>query len=206
MTPKRAVYRPAAAMDWKNPAVRRAVAIHNNMKQRCYNANNISFKYYGARGVTVCDEWKLSSRRFVYDMGLPPEGYTLDRCDPNGSYKPDNCRWADRVTQGRNKTNNNIVEYEGRSQCVAAWAEELGIPMKRLSYRINAGMPIEEALSDGRIIQDRIVTYKGEKKHIEQWGKDLGIAPSTLHSRIFKGNWSIEKAFTTPVRNKRRSK
>lgn len=73
------------------------------MKQRCYNSNNVSFKHYGGRGITVCEKWINSYKTFYEDMGeRPNKNYSLDRIDVNEGYNPENCRWADRTTQSRN--------------------------------------------------------------------------------------------------------
>lgn len=74
-----------------------------SMKQRCYNKNNKSFVDYGARGITVCERWKNSYKNFYEDMGdKPDENYSLDRINVYEGYSPDNCRWANRLTQNRN--------------------------------------------------------------------------------------------------------
>lgn len=73
------------------------------MKQRCFNKNNKSYKYYGGRGITVCDRWLESLSNFVEDMGERPEGYTLERINVNGDYCPDNCKWASWSEQMRNR-------------------------------------------------------------------------------------------------------
>lgn len=72
------------------------------MLSRCNNPNDTRFKDYGGRGIRVCDRWK-DFRNFLADMGLRPDGKTLDREDVNGNYEPDNCRWADSFEQAANK-------------------------------------------------------------------------------------------------------
>ena len=72
------------------------------MKDRCLNPQSTSYKYYGAMGVTFCKEWE-SFDAFLNDMGVRPEGTTLDRIDPHGNYEPSNCRWANSATQASNK-------------------------------------------------------------------------------------------------------
>lgn len=79
---------------------------YKGMIARCTNEEHHSYDAYGKRGITVCDRWldpENGYDNFVSDMGDPPEGYTLDRVNYNGPYSPENCRWADSVTQEFNK-------------------------------------------------------------------------------------------------------
>jgi hypothetical protein len=73
------------------------------MLERCYNSKSISYPHYGARGITVCPKWRASFSAFFADMGERPEGFTIDRKNPDLGYLcgkcPDcgqvaNCRWA----------------------------------------------------------------------------------------------------------------
>lgn len=80
-----------------------AYASYMNMIQRCYNKNNQIYGYYGGRGITVCDRWLASFDNFLSDMGDSKPGLTLDRKDVNGIYEPNNCRWATKAEQNRNK-------------------------------------------------------------------------------------------------------
>lgn len=74
------------------------------MKNRCLNPRAQDYQYYGARGVTVCPQWVLSFRAFWEDMGdRPGEEYTLDRINNDEGYAPQNCRWATRKVQSRNR-------------------------------------------------------------------------------------------------------
>ena len=72
------------------------------MIARCTNKKHNRYKYYGARGITVCDRWRLFEN-FLADMGVRPEGLTLDRIDNDKGYMPGNCRWATAIVQANNK-------------------------------------------------------------------------------------------------------
>ena len=105
-----------------------------SMIQRCTNQKHMSFRNYGARGVTVCPEWKDSFEHFLSDMGGRPEGTSLDRVYPNGNYTADNCRWATNVEQALNRRNSRLIQVEGVAMSCDEAAIKYGIPA-RTFYR-----------------------------------------------------------------------
>jgi hypothetical protein len=123
--------------------------IWRNMKARCYNTNNVHYKNYGGRGISVANEWKNSFENFISDMGLRPnEEFSLDRTDVDLSYSKDNCRWATKDVQMRNMTTNVKLSYANETRCLSEWAEFLGLKYITLYQRIfKLGWPIEKAFS-----------------------------------------------------------
>jgi len=114
-------------------------AIYNTwyaMLHRCYNPSNANYRYYGGRGIRVCNRWRNSRAAFVADMGPRPEGMTLDRIDNDGDYEPGNCRWASRAEQQRNTRYTRNITRDGKTQCCSEWAREIGISLTALRQRI----------------------------------------------------------------------
>lgn len=117
---------------------------------RCRNPGNTSYKDYGAKGIEVCKRWQGLDgfRHFLSDMGPRPEGMTIERKDSTKGYSPSNCVWATVKTQGRNRSTNRLLTYDGRTQCLSAWAEEMGVPYKTLWYRLTSGWSEKRALTE----------------------------------------------------------
>ena len=116
------------------------------MIQRCSNASLKSYKNYGGRGISVCDEW-TKFEKFYADMGIKPNGCSIDRIDVNGNYDQLNCRWSTMKQQNRNRRNNRLIEFNGETMCVNEWAESLGINKRTLLNRITNGWEIKKALT-----------------------------------------------------------
>jgi hypothetical protein len=118
--------------------------------QRCYNPRCREYHYYGDRGITVCDRWREANgfANFFADVGPQPfRRASLHRIDNDGPYEPGNVAWADAKTQMRNMCGNRILTYNGRSQILVEWAEELGIKPVTLAQRLHKGWPPEKALT-----------------------------------------------------------
>ena len=117
------------------------------MKQRCYNTNNPNYKNYGGRGIRICKRWRNSFTSFLADMGSrPSSSYSIERIDNNKGYCKDNCKWATRREQNRNKRNVILFEYKGERKCLTEWSEIRGIKYRILRERIDSNWSIEKAL------------------------------------------------------------
>ena len=131
----------------------RIYRIWKQMKTRCLNKNTPDYKkWYGGRGVTVCDEWRNDFKTF-YDWAISNgyrEDLTIDRIDSNGNYCPENCRWVDLKTQARNTRQNHLITYNGETHCLVEWAEILGVNVQVLRSRVYSGW------DDERIITQKV--------------------------------------------------
>jgi hypothetical protein len=115
--------------------------------QRCENPKDRAYKNYGARGITVCEEWR-DFPRFLADMGMRPKGFQLDRKDNDKGYSKENCRWVTAKVNRNNQRNNRCVTYRGRTLTATQWAEELGLNSRTLHNRLSRGWPVERALTE----------------------------------------------------------
>lgn len=126
----------------------RLYTIWGNMKSRCYDERNASYKHYGGRGISVCDEWRLSYETFkawAIQTGYS-DNLTLDRISVNGNYEPSNCRWATWEEQENNKTTNVCVEYLGEKHTISEWAKLLMVKPDTLRKRLKKGWSIGDAI------------------------------------------------------------
>lgn len=122
-------------------------ALWSEMIKRCHSPNSKSYKWYGAKGIYVCQEWRSSFQSFYSCMGSMPVGMSLDRIDARGPYSPTNCRWANAKTQARNTTRNAVYEFKGVSMPLVAWAEKFGLKPVTLHARLSNGWSIEKSLN-----------------------------------------------------------
>lgn len=122
--------------------------IWKSMIQRCHNKNNSKFKYYGERGITVCDEWRNSFEKFLLDMGNKPINKSLDRIDNDKGYFKENCKWATLVQQMNNRRNNRMLTLNNKTQNLQQWSIELNIDHRILRKRLRDGWSDEDILTN----------------------------------------------------------
>lgn len=125
------------------------------IKTRCSNPKLHNFRYYGGKGIKVCDRWingedgKSGFECFLEDMGpRPSKDHTIDRKDSNKDYEPDNCKWATHKEQQNNTSYNVPITYKGETHNLGEWATILGLKYTTLHRRLTAlGWTIEEAFT-----------------------------------------------------------
>lgn len=135
-TPKKRIYKVKISKDKINKVLynKRIMNIYSGMKTRCYNPNSKNYKYYGDKGVIICEEW-LNDRKLFYEWAVN-NGYsdelTIDRIDNDGNYSPDNCRWATWEQQANNKSNTVYYRYEGKIKSSLDWCKETWLTFETL--------------------------------------------------------------------------
>ena len=113
---------------------------YRSMMYRCYNTKASNYKYYGGRGIRVCDEWHDIERFEEWERDHPFFiGATLDRINSNGNYEPENCRWVTMFDQDKNRRNSIIVYFNGKELNITELALETGINRSTLNNRYCRG-------------------------------------------------------------------
>lgn len=151
---------------------------------------------------------------FLRTVGLRPSNtHWLVKVDDNQPLGPDNWCWKSTgdylVTTKTDKARQPhstalTIEYEGETLTLAEWAQRYSIPVTTLRRRLQNKWPIADALKQP--VEKRtpthqsVITYQGRTQNLRQWSIELGIEYHALYYRIIKSKWSVEKAFTTPIR------
>ncbi len=118
------------------------------MISRCTNTEDKNFFRYGERGIRVHETWVNCYATFLKDVGRrPSDKHSIDRIDNNGHYEPGNVRWATKKQQCLNRRSNRIIEYNGRSQTLQEWVEELKIDRSVVKMRLRSGWSGHDAFT-----------------------------------------------------------
>lgn len=127
----------------------RLYRIWRGMRERCNTPSCSTYKNYGARGITVCDEWNNyeTFKKWALKNGYNDK-LTIDRVNVNGNYEPSNCQWTTYKRQANNTRNNRILTAFGRTMTMTQWAEEVGIKASTLWARLDRGWSVEKALAE----------------------------------------------------------
>lgn len=122
--------------------------------RRCHCQKDTAYSHYGARGISVCDEWRRSFVAFR-DWALAngwKDGLSLDRIDNDGPYSPENCRFVTHKQNCNNRRSTNIISAFGEAKSIRQWAEDdrCVVSYSTLNQRIVAGTPPEIAITTAK--------------------------------------------------------
>lgn len=121
--------------------------VWKSMRKRCNNPRSKDFRLYGGKGVKVCARWQ-DFKLFHDDMASSYRpGLEIERLDSNGDYCPENCKWATEREQSLNTNRARLITFRGETLNVSLWAERFGMDYDLLWQRLNAGWPMEKAIS-----------------------------------------------------------
>ncbi len=136
----------------------RLYSIWKQMRIRCRCKTNPTYKYYGARGISICSEWEdfAAFREWALSHGYD-DSLSIDRIDNDGDYSPENCRWISCAEQTRNTRNCKYYEYGGLRMTHNEWARHLGIAPATLTERIQRH-GLEYALSAKKAYAESVRT------------------------------------------------
>ncbi len=131
-----------------------------SMFARCYDKNNPSYRYYGAKGIEVCEAWH-KFENFFADMGTRPKGKTIDRKDNSKGYFKENCRWRTPKEQANNRTNNLKLTFEGQIKTATEWSKIIGLDRSTISRRYhNEKWPNEFILTIRALTPQEVTLFK----------------------------------------------
>jgi len=138
-----------------------------SIKSRCYNNKEDSYKNYGGRGITMCDDWKnsfVSFMNWALKNGYSDE-LSIERNDVNGNYEPSNCTWIPLNRQSANRRSSYIIEYKGETHNLTDWCKRLDLPFKFIHNRIyKLGWSFEKAITEPKHIEKRNINNGGIHK------------------------------------------
>lgn len=159
------------------------------LKARCNNPNSPKYHSYGARGISVCEEWMHdfdAFRTWALNNGYS-DNLSIDRIDNDGNYEPGNCRWATGIEQSNNTSKNIRHEFNGKMLTAHEIAIETGYPLTRLRNRLRYGWTVEEALNTPFKCRPQRLEQKNIKTMVFKNGKMVGVFNSMQEASNFSG-------------------
>lgn len=120
---------------WANHRIK---SIFNTMRRRCYNENERTYRWYGAKGIKICDEWLNNPHLFEeWAMQNGYEDYlTIDRRDETKDYSPSNCRWVTLSQNSKYKSTTSLIDVNGEVHSGKDWANILGLGCNRINIYV----------------------------------------------------------------------
>lgn len=173
----------------------RLYSIHQGMKRRCYNKNHSSYKDYGGRGITICEEW-LNYETFR-DWALH-NGYndklTIERKDNDKGYSPENCTWIARSDQNRNQRSTRHIYIDGEKVTLPMIAEAIGLSETNISVRFSKGIRgLELIRVTKRRKRQTVIEINGViYNNLQELSDITGVEVGTLRDRYRKGRRGVD--------------
>lgn len=129
----------------------RLYGIWRGIKERCNTPSCSTYKNYGGRGITICDEWLdyLSFKEWALKNGYQ-ENLSIDRINVNGNYEPSNCRWVDYYVQANNTRCNHFLTFNNETLTITQWARKQKLSPSTIYRRLEKGLSIGEVLAPSR--------------------------------------------------------
>jgi hypothetical protein len=157
------------------------------MRKRCRCKSRSDYKYYGGRGIKVCEEWNRSDgydsfRKWALENGYK-DGLTIDRIDVDKDYSPDNCRWATMLEQSYNRRNSKTKEVP---------------PEPKYKKYQKAKQSEQNENKKQTKLKSNKLTYKGKTQTIGDWSRETGLDRHVIRKRILLG-WNVKRILETPV-------
>ena len=187
--------------------------VWKSMRQRCNNEKQSDYKWYGGRGIAVCEKW--NDFKAFYDWAMTAgykEGLTIDRIDDDGNYSPDNCRWITIQEQQQNKRNVRKITLYNETHTITEWSKISGICRGTISDRLLKGWNEEDAIfkplafgeEHQEIMQKRdlkIIEKIKSRIPLKDIAKEFGLSSSNI--QFIKKKYGININCKTGKNNKR---
>ena len=170
------------------------------MKQRCLNPRCVAYKNYGARGITICEEWMEFEPFCEWALHSGYErGLDLDRRDNSGGYSPENCRWITRRENTNNRRKTLFFEVDGVRKPRTEWEQQIGLPYGVLKSWVEkhgeryAVTRLKQIIKSGYTYKDYGFSHRRQITHVEsgktyesvkEAAKAVGLAPCSISNAM----------------------
>lgn len=181
----------------------RLYSIWKSMRSRCNNPNTDNYKYYGGRGIKICERWN-DFLLFLEDMEDSfEEGLSLDRIDNDGNYSPDNCKWSTNIEQSKNTRRTLKLFFEGEYYTQSELSEKTGVNSSTIQRRRKSNYSPEEIVY-GKNLKGKFkpytILYENKEITLKELSILLEIPLSTLQSRK-QNNYTNDEIINGKTKN-----
>lgn len=173
--------------------------IWSNMKQRCTNPKTKDYRYYGERGIQVCDEWQNFESFYYWAIANGyKDGLTIERKDNDDNYEPSNCEWIPKNRQQRNTGRNRRYTYCGKVFTLAELCRIFGMPRTTVADRLNKGMSLEQALKKRRYgLNNKLLELSDKLRDLKTGKAELDTQMKSVNAEIESVTMEMIEIMTT---------